>query len=268
VKDLPLDTVNPSPLLALFDRFQRIDITYPGMLRQEFAGSELTFPNLVRFLRPAPGMSFILYSRLDEQNAEAVIQEQVDYFTAHNLRLEWKVYSHDSPSDLGERLLRRGFTPQEPDAVMLLDLQEAPARLFESPAANLQPITDRQGLAQVIQVLEAVWKDDFSWVTERLGGHLEIPGYLSVYVAYAQGQPACTGWTYFHENNPFASLWGGSTIEGFRKQGLYSALLAARVQEAQRRGVRYLTVDASPMSQPILAKHGFKILTTAQSLNL
>jgi hypothetical protein len=29
--------------------------------------------------------------------------------------------------------------------------------------------------------------------------------------------------------------------------------------------VRYLIVDASPMSQPILAKHGFQVLTTAQS---
>ena len=253
-------TANPSPLLALFDRCQRIDITYPGMLRK-------SFPNLVRFQRPAPGMSFVLYSRLDEQNAEAVIQEQMDYFTAQDLCLEWKVYSHDTPSDLGERLMRHRFAPQEPDAVMLLDLQAAPVSLFVPLQTEVRRLTDRQELAQVIQVLEAVWGGDFSWVTERLGGHLEIPGYLSVYVAYAQGQPACTGWTYFHEHNPFADLWGGSTVEGFRNQGLYSALLAARVQEAQRRGVRYLTVDASPMSQPILAKYGFQVLTTSQSYN-
>lgn len=265
---MPEDTKNSADLLALFDRYQRIEITYPGMQRQEFATGELPFPSLVRYVRPAPGMSFILYSHLDGQNAEAVIQEQVDYFTAHDLPLEWKVYGHDTPTDLGQRLAQHGFTPEEPEAVMLLDLQAAPPSLFETPKADLRRITDRQGLAQVIQVLEAAWGDNFSWITERLGGHLEIPGYLSVYVAHAQGQPASVGWTYFDDNSPFASLWGGSTVAGYRKQGLYSALLAARMQEAQRRGVRYLTVDASPMSQPILAKHGFQVLTTAQSFEL
>jgi GNAT superfamily N-acetyltransferase len=257
--------MNQAALLALFDQYQRFAITYPGMQRQELAGGEPPIPTLVRFLRPAPGMSFVLYSRLDEQTADRVIQEQVAFFTTHDLRLEWKVYGHDTPSDLGPRLKRFGFTPEEPETVMLLDLQDAPASLFEPLKADLRRITDRQGLAPVIQVLEAVWGGDFRWVNERLGSHLEIPGYLSLYVAEAQGQPACAGWTYFHENNPFASLWGGSTVEAFRKRGLYSALLAARAQEAQERGVRYLTVDASPMSQPILAKHGFQALTTAQS---
>lgn len=265
---MPKDTKNRAALLALFDRYQRIEITYPGMQRQEFACGELPFPNLVRYVRPAPGMSFVLYSRLDELNVEAVIQQQVDYFTAHGLPLEWKIYSHDTPSDLGKRLAQHGFTPEEPEAVMLLDLQAAPISLFETPTADLRRITDRQGLTQVIQVLEAVWSGDFSWVTERLGGHLEVPGYLSIYVAYAQGQPASVGWTYFDDNSPFASLWGGSTVAGYRKQGLYSAILAVRAREARERGVRYLTVDASPMSQPILAKHGFQVLTTAQSFEL
>ncbi|MCC6192435.1 MAG: hypothetical protein IT318_25685 [Anaerolineales bacterium] len=44
-------------------------------------------------------------------------------------------------------------------------------------------------------------------------------------------------------------------------RGRYTALLAARAQEARRRGVRYLTIDASPMSRPIVARHGFTYLT-------
>ena len=55
-------------LLALFDQYQRIDVTYPDMGRE-------AFPNLVRFSRPAPGMSFVLYSRLDETNVDTTIQE-------------------------------------------------------------------------------------------------------------------------------------------------------------------------------------------------
>jgi hypothetical protein len=40
-------------------------------------------------------------------------------------------------------------------------------------------------------------------------------------------------------------------------------LLAARAQEARARGFSLLTVDASPMSRPILEKHGFQHLATS-----
>jgi hypothetical protein len=35
-------------------------------------------------------MSFVLYSRLDESNLDATIQEQITYFSAHSLPFEWK----------------------------------------------------------------------------------------------------------------------------------------------------------------------------------
>lgn len=70
-------------------------------------------------------------------------------------------------------------------------------------------------------------------------------------------------WVYFPKHSQFASLWGGSTVSGFRRQGLYTALLAVRAQEASARGVRYLTVDASDMSRPILEKFGFEVIAHA-----
>lgn len=247
-------------LLTLFDREQRIDIEFPDMRKE-------VLPHVVRFVRPAPGMSFILYSRLDEADVDAVIEEQVAYFSENDQRFEWKVYDHDTPADLKERLVAHGFEPEDPDAVMVLDVQEAPPVLLEPVTADVRALTERDQLDDVITVLEAVWGGDFSWVTERLGSHLEVPGYLNVYVAYAgaDDEPACAGWIYFYSNSQFAGLWGGSTVSEYRKQGLYTAVLAARVQEAMRRGYRFLTIDASPMSRPIVARHGFKLLTYAHA---
>ncbi len=91
---------------------------------------------------------------------------------------------------------------------------------------------------------------------------MRIPGYLSVYVAYVDGRPASTGWTYFNKGH-FAGLWGGSTLAAYRGRGLYTALLAARVREAHARGVPYLTIDAGEMSRPIVARHGFEVITYA-----
>jgi GNAT superfamily N-acetyltransferase len=58
----------------------------------------------------------------------------------------------------------------------------------------------------------------------------------------------------------FATLWGGSTLRQYRGRGFYTALLAVRAREARRRGFRFLQVDASPDSQPILARYGFRCL--------
>jgi predicted acetyltransferase len=73
-------------------------------------------------------------------------------------------------------------------------------------------------------------------------------------------QPVSAAWIYFPNHSQFASLWGGSTLDGFRKQGFYTALLAVRAQEAKSRQVKFLTVDASPMSRPILEKLGFEMI--------
>lgn len=81
----------------------------------------------------------------------------------------------------------------------------------------------------------------------------------------ADGQPASAAWVYFPKNSQFASLWGGSTLNDFRNRGLYTALLAVRAQEARTRQVRYLTVDASEMSRPILEKFGFTMMAYSYS---
>lgn len=45
-------------------------------------------------------------------------------------------------------------------------------------------------------------------------------------------------------------------------RGIYRALVAARAQRAAARGVRYLQVDASADSAPILRRLGFHAVTT------
>lgn len=245
-------------ILALYDQQQRRAIEYPGM-RKEVS------PQVVRFVRPKPGLSFVLYSCLNQHNADRVIQEQIRYFRQLNQPFEWKVYDHDTPADLRERLLAHGFQPEEPEAVMALDLQQTPAELLAPVKADVRRITERQQLADVMAVEAQVWQRDFNWICQRLGDHLAIPGYLNIYVAYVDGQPACTGWVYFHPQSQFADLWGGSTAPAYRQRGLYTAVLAARVQAARARGYRFLTIDASPMSHPIVAKHGFQLLTYAHA---
>jgi hypothetical protein len=219
-------------------------------------------PELVRHIViSGSGAGTIVYSQLNEENADKIISEQVSYFERIGQDFEWKLYDYDRPSDLKERLRAYGFTVEEAEAIMVLDLEDAPAIFWQPVNPAVRRITDPEKISEVMAVQEQVWGEDFSWLADYLGETLrKDPERMSVYMAYVNEQPASAAWIYFPKHSQFASLWGGSTLSSFRKQGLYSGLLAVRAQEARARQVRYLTVDASAMSRPILEKVGFEMI--------
>ena len=247
--------MNKPQIIALYDQDQRKDVEYPDTRR------EVT-PDVVRHINISNNREgAIIYSQLNEANANDMIREQILYFEKIGQDFEWKVYDYDKPSDLKERLASRGFIIGEEEAIMVLDLEDAPGFLWQPVLANVQRIRDPEKLSVVLTIEQEVWNEDFSSLGHYLGEALRNhPEQMSVYVAYIEGQPASAAWIYFPKHSQFASLWGGSTVSEFRQKGLYTALLAVRAQEAKARGVRYLTVDASPMSRPILEKFGFEMI--------
>lgn len=247
--------MNKSQLIALYDQDQRKDVEYPDMRR------EVT-PNVIRHVGTSGSSEgTVICSQLNEANANQVIREQMEYFESLEQGFEWKLYDYDQPPDLKERLVSFGFEIEEAEAIMVLDLEDAPQVLWQPVLKDIRRITEPEKLSDVLAVQQQVWDEDFSWLEEYIGGTLRTdPEQMSVYVAFVDGQPASAAWTYFPKHSQFASLWGGSTVSAFRKQGLYTALLAVRAQEARERGVRFLTVDASDMSRPILEKFGFQMI--------
>jgi len=247
--------MNKSQMIALYDQDQRKDMQYPEMRR------EIT-PNVVRHIDAFDsGEGIISYSQLNEINVDETIREQVSYFENIRQDFEWKLYDYDRPASLKERLGLYGFTIEEAEAIMVLDLEEAPEILWQPMHHNVQQIVNPERLVDVQSVEQEVRDEDASWVLHFLGNALRnYPEHMSVYVAYVNEQPASAAWIYFPEHSQFASLWGGATISSFRKQGLFTALLTARAREAKARHVRYLTVDAMSMSRPILEKLGFEMI--------
>ena len=243
-----------SELLALFDRQMRIETQFPGVLQE-------TVGNVVRSISPNERFGFISYSNLPDETANAQIDAQVAFYRDLNMRFEWKVYDHDRPADLRERLRQRGFSVDDPEALMILDLEHAPEFYWTMKLPHIDHITEPEGLEGIICMEDEVWGTDHAWMRDLQGKDLvEHPHLLSVYAVPADGRVVSAAWMYYHPPSQFASLWGGSTLPAYRKRGFYTALLAVRAREARRRGIRYLTIDASPMSRPILEKHGFQFL--------
>ena len=212
----------------------------------------------------AQARNFIIYSDLDQDVAEAAIARQHVYFQALGRTVEWKLYGHDQPGDLAARLAAAGFEPGEEDTILVLDLARAPELLLRPVMAEVRRLSNPAELRHVRDLLAAVWQQDFDWLEARMTRLMAADAYASVYLAYAEGQPAAAAWAFFPQGSRFASLWAGSTLPSYRGRGLYTALVAARVQEALARGYRFLTIDAGPMSRPIVERYGFEVLTTAQ----
>lgn len=256
--------MNRDELLEVYERQLRFASADPISERQEVPEGA---PVVVRHvpLDPNARWGWVIWSKLTEENADRAIAEQVAFFKQQGHNFEWKRFGHDTPADLDERLLRQGFSREEQESVMVLDLE---GRTFGDhslgPGIAVRRITDPADLDQVVRIEDAVWNESHAWIVDELRLELLLPDEpLSMYLACADGVPAAAAWIRFHQGTDFAALFGGSTLPEYRKRGLYTALLDVRAREARGRGYRYLSVDASEMSRPILEKHGFVAITTA-----
>lgn len=247
--------MNRKNLLVQYDKELRLRLMYPE------ARKEIT-KDVVRFVRNAPGMNFVGFTFANETELDRVIDQQLEYFVPMKQPFLWKVYDHDLLPSLGEKLIAREFVgDREPADVMVLNLKDAAPHLLESGKADIRRVTTPDGLKDVSYVLDEVHGGQNTWVNERLGTHLKVPGYLSVYAAYVDNRPASVAWTHFPHGH-FARLFAGCTVPEYRKQGLYTSLLSARLREIRERGYPYAIVEAGIMNRPIVEKHGFKHLTT------
>ena len=250
--------MNKNNLLVRYDKDLRLRLMYPE------ARKEIT-RDVVRIIRKAPGMNVVSFTFANETKLHQVIQRELEYFSPMKQPFTWKVYDHDLLPSLKDRLVAHGFAADEdPAAVMVLDVKNAPALLSQRVEADIRHLDTGDRLHDIIHILDKVWGGHNTWVNERLGKHLEIPDYLSIYAAYIDNQPTLIAWTYFPRGH-FAMLSTGSTITENRKQGLYTSLLATRLTEIRERGYRYAVVEANAMSKPIMAQHGFQHLTTVHN---
>jgi GNAT superfamily N-acetyltransferase len=247
--------MNRRNLLVKYDKDLRLRLMYPG------ARKEIT-EDVVRLVREAPGMNLVSFTFANESKLHEVIHREVDYFAPLNQPFTWKVYDHDLLPNLKAELIAHGFQNENDSAdVMVLSVKNVPATILQATQADIRRITNQTGLKDVIYVLDKVWGGDNTWVNDQLGMHLQVSGYLSVYAAYVDDQPAAVAWTYFPRGH-FATLFAGSTVPEYRKQGLYTSLLATQLREIRERGYPFAVVEAGAMSKPIVAKYGFQRLTT------
>ncbi|MGI8447768.1 MAG: GNAT family N-acetyltransferase [Streptosporangiaceae bacterium] len=212
--------------------------------------------------RGGDGWSGITWSDLDgTAGADRVIAAQVRYFAGLGLPFEWKLHDYDQPPDLGDRLTAAGFVPDAEEAVMVAEMAGVPADVTLPEGVTLRPVATEADVGLLIQVHERVFGRDQSRLhSALLAQWREAPASVAMVLAMAGDEPVCGARVDLPAGTEFAGLWGGGTLPPWRGRGIYRALVAYRAGLAARRGYRYLTVDASADSEPILRRLGFRCL--------
>ncbi|WP_435216218.1 GNAT family N-acetyltransferase [Streptomyces sp. bgisy034] len=245
-------------VLALFDRDMREGAQPDGPdARVERVG------RIVRQVSSGHGWNGVVWSDLDAAGADAVIAEQIAHFSGLGREFEWKLYGHDLPVDLGQRLRAAGFVGQPEETLMIGEVADLNLDAEPPEGIRILPVTDGAGVDLVARVHEKAFGTDGSRLRHQLLARLAADADTVVaVVALAGDTPVSAARMELVPGTRFAGLWGGGTVEGWRGRGIYRALVAHRARAAVDRGYRYLQVDAMSSSRPILERLGFEPLTT------
>jgi len=200
---------------------------------------------------------------LEGADVDELIARQVSVFAERGERFEWKLHAHDQPSDLAERLLAADFVPEETETVVVAPVAAVAGEPRLPDGVQLREVSDRADLDRIAAMEEAIWGDGRGWLADSLEAeHAVDPSALTIVVAEAGSDVVSAAWVRFAQETDFATLWGGGTLPEWRGRGIYRAVVAYRANLAAQRGFRYLQVDASDDSRPILERLGFVAVTT------
>lgn len=246
-------------LLARYDEQVRDSIAdrVPATWQAAWEGPVLRATTPWQGMVFAPGLDGV-----DDAELDAVIARVRDFFAARGERVVWKTYGHER-ADLPERLARAGFGPERRETLLGATAAALVAGGAAPGGVTIEATTDPADLRGIAAMTSEVWGEDFSWVAYDLAARVDAgPDAIAILAAKAGGRVVSAAWLVAMPGREVGVLLGGSTLPEWRRRGVYRALVARRARVAVEWGLRYLTVDASDDSRPVLEHLGMRALTT------
>lgn len=202
------------------------------------------------------GFNEVVHTDLAADEADAVIDETIAAYHRLGIRFRWRVDPGSRPSDLGERLAARGLR-RSPTRGMVVACDRAPS-IDPPPDPSLR--TTRVDLTSVdafTEVSARGWAMDPAPLLDihrRIVGDPESRSVL--FLTTCGGVPAGAAGAELRERSIF--LMGAVVLPEFRGQGVYRALLGARLRAGLERGLTLAVTHAlETTSAPILGRLGF-----------
>jgi hypothetical protein len=248
-------------LLAAYDEELRTDAETPSAL----AVADLGPLWLVTF---AGGQGFVTYKDLGGADADTIqrlVVEAVSHYRRDQQinRIEWKTRGHDHAPGLHDALLDTGFSPDEPESIMIGEARALAVDVPTPPGVRLRRVTTEPDVRAMCAMVGAVFDDANSdEEADALLRRLTLDDGMELWVAEHEGQILSAGRLEPVRGSQFAGIWGGATRPEWRGKGLYRAVTAARARSALRARKTLIHSDSTEYSRPILERSGLVRVST------
>ena len=248
--------------LEAYDRQLRTDAETPS-------ADSVTRVGPLRLVTFPGGRGFVTYQDLGGAEAAAIarwLEAALDHYRADPAitSVEWKSRGHDRAPGLHEALLANGFVPDETESIMIGEASLLAVDVALPDGVALRQVTSEPDVRALGRMQEEVFGGRFGDdMADALLRRLGFGDGMELWVAEAGGEIVSSGRLEPVEGTEFAGIWGGATRPGWRRQGIYRALTAARARSALARGKRLIHSDSTEGSRPILERAGLvKVSTT------
>ncbi|GEK78999.1 GNAT family N-acetyltransferase [Agrococcus baldri] len=202
--------------------------------------------------------------------ADALAHCRADPAVVH---VDWKSRGHDAAPVLHEALTEHGFEPDDPESIMI---GPAAALAVDAPlpeGVTLRQVREEPDVRAFAELESAVFGGGVEPTVRALTGRLAVDPLMEIWVAEARRPDGSRlvvsgGRLEPVAGTDFAGLWGGATLAGWRRRGIYRALTAARARSALRGGFTLMNSDSTEDSRPILERSGFLQVSTTTPYRL
>lgn len=249
-------------LLTMYDKQLRTDAETPGAISVSRNGP-------LRLVSFTGGRGFVTYRDLGGADADS-IRKLVPHVLAHYRadpainRVEWKTRGHDHAPGLHEALWKNGFTPDEPESIMIGEARALAGEVRLPDGVTARRVTAEDDVRAMSAMQDEVFGDPPSEEKARaLLRRLSVDDGMELWVAESNARIVSAGRLEPVRGTEFAGIWGGATLKEWRGRGIYRALTALRARSALRMGKTLINSDSTEYSRPILERSGLvKVSTT------
>ena len=135
--------------------------------------------------------SWIAFSRLASRDAAEAVERETSRFRKAGVELEWKLFDHDGPPEMGRLLAAAGFRPDLPETLMALDLGGPIVPFSAAAGISIDRISDALGVRDAVRVSHRAFAPEEGWNEEEYLGRIADP---SMVILGARGEGHLSRW--------------------------------------------------------------------------
>ncbi|MEV6429896.1 DUF2716 domain-containing protein [Nocardia sp. NPDC051463] len=200
---------------------------------------------------------------LSVEGLDALIARQRDACDARGEPAEWKVYAHDSPVGLPQRLLAAGFITGRERAVLVAPIQQISAADPLSDGAVVTEVSDHRDLQDVAKFVAAAGPQPIAF-TEFLADGRSLGWEDYVVVATQDGRIRAAAWAAHLAHTNFVAIGGIVDPEGRFADHLcgWDWRCSSSIGGFGKPDVGYVVAEADGELQSALETAGMRVITT------